>query len=39
MDRERFEKAVRSYWQVRMEQKGRQGKNGAKDVGTRSEVT
>ena len=39
MDRERFEKAVRTYWEVRMQQKQRQEKKGAKDVGTRSEVT
>lgn len=39
MDRKRFENAVRSYWQVRMEQRGRQEIKGGKDAGTRSEVT
>jgi hypothetical protein len=39
MDRERFEKAVRTYWEVRMQQRRRQEKKGGKDIGTRSEVT
>jgi hypothetical protein len=39
MDRKRFERAVRTYWEVRMRQKRSQEEKGGQDVGTRGEVT
>lgn len=39
MDRERFEKAVRLYWEVRVNQAKKQKKKGKKDTGSRGQVT
>jgi hypothetical protein len=39
MDRERFERAVRSYWEVRTEQQQRQEERGETDAGSRGAVT
>lgn len=39
MDRERFERAVRSYWDVRTEQQRRQEARGKTDAGNRGAVT
>ncbi len=39
MDRERFEKAVRTYWEVRMRQAKKQKKEGKSDTGGRGQAT